>query len=303
MILESLDKLGVIDADPAIERHRNILMPPVWEVGDLNHGLYLDLLRVLPELPDLPEKMGFAIDTAPGACLRAGSADFRYELDDHGALILRADGARGGRHIERAEAMPALLEMVEWFVQSGGSNARRMSRHLAEHPLPHGWDVVPPRPESGRLQIGPAIGGTVLGAPFGKIAASDMRALLNHHKDRDIRLMLGRKLMLRGAAVKDARGFETQPSRLMEVHACPGAPYCPAATVDTVSLARALAPRTTGSLHISGCAKGCAFPRTAKTTLVGRDGAFDLVTEGRPWDDPCQRGLSLDAVMTTDELG
>ena len=31
--------------------------------------------------------------------------------------------------------------------------------------------------------------------------------------------------------------------------------------------------------------------------LVGRDGAFDLVERGAPWDEPRQRGLTPDDVM------
>ena len=78
----------------------------------------------------------------------------------------------------------------------------------------------------------------------------------------------------------------------MDVHACPGAPFCPQATVETMSLAKDLARQTQMSLHVSGCAKGCAFPRAADVTLVGRAGRFDLVTNGLPWDDPRQRGLN-----------
>lgn len=302
-LLEALDRLGVIDVDPAIERHRNILMPPDWEIGDLTHGLYLDLVQLLPELPDLPEKMGFAIDTGSGACLRDGSADFRFEIDHQGALILRADGADGGRKIARVDAMHALKDLALWFVESGGLEARRMARHLATTDLPSGWDDTPPRPGVEQFPVGSQVGGTVLGAPFGKIAAADMRELLEQSEATGVRAMLGRKFVLRGAQVTHAKGFANKPSRLMEVHACPGAPYCSVATVETVTAARALAPQTTGSLHVSGCAKGCAFPRLAETTLVGRDGGFDLVKRGRPWDVPCQLGLSPDAVMTIDDLG
>jgi len=90
-----------------------------------------------------------------------------------------------------------------------------------------------------------------------------------------------------------APGFVTTPgARLLEVDACPGAPLCPRATVDTRALARQLAPRTRGRLHVSGCAKGCANPRAADITLVGRDGGFDLVRNGTAADPPARRGLA-----------
>ena len=56
-----------------------------------------------------------------------------------------------------------------------------------------------------------------------------------------------------------------------------------------------LATHTTKEVHVSGCAKGCAHPRPAAATFVGRDGRFDLVLNGRPWDDPVQRGIDPSA--------
>ncbi|MCT4373616.1 hypothetical protein CLG85_026310, partial [Yangia mangrovi] len=60
----------------------------------------------------------------------------------------------------------------------------------------------------------------------------------------------------------------------------------------TRALAARLAPKVRGTLHVSGCAKGCALPRAAKVTLVGRQGSFDLVEDGAPWDTPARTGLS-----------
>ena len=105
--------------------------------------------------------------------------------------------------------------------------------------------------------------------------------------------------------VRDARrpGFVSQPgSPLMAAHACPGAPACAAASVETRPLALALAGRVGGSLHVSGCAKGCALPRAADVTLVGRDGAFDLVRGGASWDVPARRGLAPDALLNGEPL-
>ncbi len=287
-LLEALDGLGLIDADPAVEGLRNILMPPDWQVGELTDRLYTALLAALPGLPDLPQKMGFALDTGASAALREGSADFRFELDASGGLILRADGRRKGRHVREADALSALREMVDWFVETGGQAAKRMAKHSA--PLPQEWERASPRPQNAAMAIGPASGGTVLGIPFGTMRAADLRALMDQGV-MHLRLMLGRMVFARGAPLTQARGFATAPSRLMEVHACPGAPNCAHASVETIALARQLAPLTSGSLHVSGCAKGCAFPRRAQTTLVGNAGRFDLVINGRPCDDPRQRGL------------
>jgi len=291
-LLEQLDALGLIDADPAVEGIRNILMPPIWIAGDLTDRLYTSILKTLPSLPELPQKMGFAIDTGDAAYLTAGSADFRFELDAQGALLLRADGCETGRLVSEDDAMMALSDMANWFGATGGRDAGRMARHVAKQDILIDWAQAAPRTDAGQVDIGPADHGTVLGAPFGRMVAQDLRDVAQTADVTCIRLLLDRKLLVCGADLSGARGFATAPTRLMDVHACPGAPFCPQATVETMSLAKDISQKTEMRLHVSGCAKGCAYPRVAEVTLVGRDGRFDLVTNGQPWDDPRQRGLN-----------
>ena len=72
---------------------------------------------------------------------------------------------------------------------------------------------------------------------------------------------------------------------------CPGAPACGQAEAETRGIARALAGKV-GTLHVSGCAKGCARQAAAEVTLVGREGRFDLVRDGRAGDMPERSGLT-----------
>jgi precorrin-3B synthase len=73
------------------------------------------------------------------------------------------------------------------------------------------------------------------------------------------------------------------------VVACAGAPACRSGMLSTRELAPAIAQAAKafldGSLtiHVSGCAKGCAHPGVAALTLVGPDG---LVVQGRAGDAP-----------------
>ncbi len=41
-------------------------------------------------------------------------------------------------------------------------------------------------------------------------------------------------------------------------------------------------------LHVSGCGKGCAHPRRAEVTLVGRADGIGLVIDGRAGDTPLE---------------
>ncbi len=76
------------------------------------------------------------------------------------------------------------------------------------------------------------------------------------------------------------------------VTACPGAPACASASVPARHDAARLAAAGVASIHISGCAKGCGHPGSP-TTLVGKDGRYDLVRH----DLPTLRGLTLDQAM------
>jgi precorrin-3B synthase len=299
-LLAALDGLGLIDADPGVEGHRNILIAPGWRPGDLTDRLYGALLAALPALPDLPEKMGFALDTLGAACLGQGSADFRLELGAQGGLILRADGADAGRPVTEDTALDALHDMAAWFLDTGGREAGRMARHLRKTSLPDAWQQAAPRATA------PATlpGGAILGAAFGAIDAEALAALMHQTGATALRPMLGRLFRLQG-------GVEPRPTEAfvhdagdprLAVQACPGAPFCPQATVETRALAARLAAILPGPLHVSGCAKGCAHPRPARVTLTGRDGRFDLVKNGAPWDTPSRTGLSPEALTDLKDL-
>jgi precorrin-3B synthase len=105
--------------------------------------------------------------------------------------------------------------------------------------------------------------------------------------DRALRLSPGRGIVLTdvpesdAAAViahLDALGLVTDPDHpANSVIACVGSRGCAAGAVDTLTDAGALidalaalpAARRPGSVHVSGCEKGCASPGPTQWTLVG----------------------------------
>ncbi len=292
-LLDGLAALDLLDADPALEDRRNILVAPLWRAGDLTARLTDAVLGALADLPALPGKVGLAIDTGAAPVLGDDPADFRFERSAHG-LILRADGCAQGRPVTEAGAVPALLDMAAWFDRHRSPARRRMAHVTADTAPPAGWTTTAPRAPGPRLQPGVGPAGAVLGAPFGQLDAAALRALVTASGACALRVTPWRLIVLEAVAHLPApHGFLTAPDDpLLRVDACPGAPLCPQASVATRPLARALAPHVDGSLHVSGCAKGCARRRPAAVTLTGRAGAFDLVTNGHAWDAPARTGLS-----------
>jgi len=296
-VLNRLAELDLLPDDPALESRRNVLVPPMWAKGDTTHQIALALIDRLAELPELPAKMGFAIDIDGAPQLSDYSADFRLEHTTDGALILRADGASRGRPVTADSAVDALIEMADWFVKTGGTENRRMARHVTLHALPADWQAALPAASAPRLFPGQTPLGTVFGAAFGQIEADKMIDLLTATPATALRVTPWRLFLLEGTDGVDSAHFITDAKDpLLRADACPGKPLCTSATVETRQTARRLAPQTRGPLHVSGCAKGCARPRPCATTLVGCDGAFDLVRNGAPWDQPVKTGLAPDTL-------
>ena len=295
--LEALLALDLLDPTPEAEARRNITVTPRWQTGDLTHRLHDALCARLSEMPDLPAKVGLAIDTGTHPLLAQSSADFRFERTADGGLILRLDGASRGRLISEDCAADALLEAARWFSTTRG-DSRRMARHVATTHPPADWVAALPAGAAPPLTPGHDPEATILGAPFGSMDARALAALINDSDATGLRTTPWRLFVLEQARPCDPYGFVTTTTDpLLRTHACPGAPHCAAATVNTRALAMDLAPVFHG-LHVSGCAKGCAHPKPCATTLVGQNGAFDLVKNGHPWDQPSQRGLTSTDLMT-----
>lgn len=296
-VLSALGKLELVDADPDGERRRNILVDPFWKEGDLTSRLAERLERSLASLPELPSKVGFAIDTGIAPILTGAPADFRLEMSE-GGLILRADGCAGGRPVTEGNAMAALAEMVEFFDRNRTPERRRMATVAAATPLPPEWTDVPPLPTATLPMPGLSRAGAVFGAAFGRIEAAAIIMLLKQAAAPGVRITPWRMIVLEGAGMVETPDFiTTRDDALMHIDACPGAPLCPQASVETRSLAFRAAKLAPRDLHVSGCPKGCARGRRADIVLVGRGGRFDLVRNGLAGDTPAASGLSEDEAL------
>ncbi|CAN5437764.1 precorrin-3B synthase [soil metagenome] len=318
-VIEALCRLDLLDADATRERWPAILVAPCWQTGDDTERIATALAARLAELPALPPKFGFAVDAGPAPVLGAASADVRIERGSSGGLIVRAHGAAAGHAVTAADAVTAALAMATWFAATTASAEpapRRMKLLLDTHTLPQALRpteqpaAAATLPAPGVCQLGP-----VYGVAFGQIEATALARLLQDTGATALRLTPHRALILEGGRWRASSDCSTQADDpLLHIYACPGAPSCASATVATRDLARALvrdiardissgfAREATNhkrrSLHISGCAKGCARALAADITLVGRNGAFDLVRNGCAGDAPSHTGLAPAALRS-----
>ncbi|TIM46957.1 precorrin-3B synthase [Mesorhizobium sp.] len=138
-----------------------------------------------------------------------------------------------------------------------------------------------------------------IGLPFGSMPAEKIIALTQYALTLDaaeIRLAPHRALLFLGLSPTACRSLQQAATTLgfvtdaadprTRIAACPGAPACASGRMATRDIAETIAAENRDlldasvTLHISGCAKGCAHPAPAALTLVGGDNGAGLVVDG-----------------------
>jgi precorrin-3B synthase len=283
----SLVAAGLADPDPARERRRNVIAVPPCD-----DALVARIEAVLAETEGLAPK--FCVVVRDGG-VAAGGVWQACGLDDVEEVVRRIvvacldasspAGARlpAGKNLD-ARTNPSPIPSHKGrgeesadpppLVERDGGGVRR--RHAA---------VV--------AQTG------LISPPFGQTNAPALRGLAALIGDAVIRTTPWRAFQIEkplDPRAAEALGFiadRTDPR--LSIAACPGAPACASATVPARADAAFLAALGLRDLHVSGCAKGCAH-RGATTTLVGRDGRYDLIRHGRAGDVPDLRGLTREMI-------
>lgn len=287
------------------------------------------MLRADRALHALPGKFGFVVDDGAGLATTGVAADIAIEaVVEQGAagVALRLAGAAHvAARVAPELAAPSAGALARAFLALRAPHDARRMRSLvsatgAEHIFAQAGLPVTAHAPRAAANSADVLGAHALGqgafvgaaAAFGRWRADDLDAFaaaVEAAGGRRLRLTPWRALLAVDLAPASAAGLARSleglglivdaSDPLLRVAACPGAPDCGSASVGTHALARACAPLLEGAaglvLHVSGCPKGCAHPRPAALTLVGRDGAFDLVVDGAPDAGPTVRGLDADA--------
>lgn len=249
---EALDRLELLDPDARTEAARNVMVGPL--AGPEVRSLAAELSRALPL--DLPPKFGWLVDGAPFTIVGERS-DIALCVTDAGVAVRR--GERWLGVTSRAQAIAI----------AGG--ATPILAPLSEMP------AAGPRPAG-------------IAAPFGRLEAAQLRdlvALAANSGASEMRLSPWRALYF-DVAITGAESLGLivdADDPLLRIDACPGAPACRSSSVDTRRDAMRLAARGfSGTVHVSGCAKGCARSAPADLVLVGDNGRYGVIHQGTSRD-------------------
>ncbi|TJZ92507.1 precorrin-3B synthase [Paracoccus gahaiensis] len=287
-LIAALRAQGLIDADAATEARRNIMVTPFADAE--TDALAAALAEALAASSlTLPSKFGFAVDPGPAPVLTRDPADIRIERGPDG-LMLRAEGmTRAAPLTDITEA----LDLARWFLDQGGApmGRGRMAALIARGALPPGAILPAPAPAR-QTEPGATPWGMLVALEFGQIPPDTLRRLA---RLGPLRLTPWRMVLVTGTRSLPALpGLILDPrDPALRLRACPGAPACPQGHAATRPLARSLATLVPEGavLHVSGCAKGCGWPRAADLTLTATPAGFDLIRHGRASDPAALRGL------------
>ncbi|MET3523436.1 precorrin-3B synthase [Mesorhizobium abyssinicae] len=138
-----------------------------------------------------------------------------------------------------------------------------------------------------------------IGLPYGSMPAQSLIELATQAAGlgtTEIRLSPGRAMLLLGLAPSAGTSLQATAAALgfvtdaadprTRIAACPGTPACASGRIATRAIAETIAAQNSDlldaslSLHVSGCAKGCAHPGLAALTLVGDENGAGLVVGG-----------------------
>ena len=290
----------------------------------------------------LPTKFGFIVDGGGILGLAEQRGDVRLAAiadgpDSAVAVGLETRvGVEWFGSISPGAAAAAAIETGLAFIGAASREKRQRMRDLSRAGLASIRSAIGPRLDAlrenplnadaplikraGLIELGAGRLAVGIAAPFGRVEADQFRMLADAmaaHGVKEIRLspwralyaevpseQSGQSILVAAASV----GLIVGPGDpLLQIEACPGAPGCQSTSLDTRGDGRRLAgllPRFgfIGTIHVSGCAKGCAKSGTSDLVLVGAEGRYGLVRNGTAQDSPARRFSFSDLAADPDQI-
>lgn len=322
-----LANLGLLDSDVETEAVRNIMVGPL---AGLDPAQPFDVRPIVLAIDDaltadkrlhaLPGKFGLLVDGGGAISIASERADICLAAVGD-ALAFGLDTTGGTEWLGTvlpAQAAGAAVVAAHAFLAAA---TRGRMRGLGEAAFAEVKAAVAPRlspmaglPAAGGRRLGLVGGAVGIAAPFGRLEARQLRQLVKLAADAgaaDLRLSPWRAVyfsvrgdfgvfVLEGA--RDAGLIVEENDPVLQVEACPGAPDCTSSSVDARGDAKRLATIAAirgwpGSIHVSGCAKGCARSLPSDLVLAGQAGAYRLIRNATT-HGPVERTIDVEALET-----
>jgi precorrin-3B synthase len=311
---DAMERLGLVDHDAEVEAGRNIMVSPLSGLDPAEVDVrpvartLANLLARDAALYPLPSKFGFLVDGGGAVSIALERADISLKALSQ-TMAVGLDTPAGTDWIgstsfdDAARAAVAIASAFVGLAREGGrlrdlgeerfGQLRALARKRLG-PVGSGLSIDSKHP----LGAEGAIVGVA--APFGRLEAHQLRSFTEIAREAgapDIRLSPWRTLYIgtrdtatASRAAEAARNvglIVDADDPILRIDACPGAPDCRSSSVDTRRDAHRLAVSAfNGTIHVSGCAKGCARSAPADLVLVGEQGRYGVIRNGTTRDVP-----------------
>jgi precorrin-3B synthase len=269
----------------AIARAGLALAPKVSVVVDGGGRLHLDALpgdvrlRAIGSAQSPRLHVALGGDAASAAPLGSIAADAAVDVAVRLLGVIAAQGPKArAADILRERGIAAFRSAVS-IDPAPDLLPRPGAEPIGRHPLTDG---------SRALGVAPGFGHAHADA------LAQLARICARHGVRSIRPAPGRALLLLGVAADSADALASAAEGLgfiaragdprRRIAACPGLPACASGLIPARALAAAIArllPPGRGTVHVSGCSKGCAHPAPAALTVVGTVRGCGIVRRGR----------------------
>jgi precorrin-3B synthase len=287
-----------------------------------------------PAIASIGPKVSVLVDGGGALHLDGVPGDLRLRAGANSRLHLSIAGTAATSTplgwLAADDAVQVIVRLLVRIADHGPETRARDFANSADVQVLRAWlgsvlsDVSPPAPRPPAQPIGVHAlnnGKVALGVAvaFGYVEAAVLQRLAQHAAAcgaMSIQPSPGRSLLIIGldpaaaielTAAAAAAGLLVRPDDPRRfIVACAGAPACDSAKLSTRELAPAIAEAARAfldgsvTIHVTGCAKGCAHPGAAALTFIGPN---RLVIQGRAGDIPHGTPSITDFIAGVSRLG
>jgi precorrin-3B synthase len=320
--LSALESAGLIDAEASGEAVRNVVVDPLSGLDPKRtnvRSIADDLERALIEdrgLWALPGKFGFSFSGLPVPRVGGRPADIMVSAAQGDDVTIVLDGSEN-EFVQTGSGAEAAIAIAKAFLRlrAEDESLTRMKHAVALWGAAAifaraGFEAIedtgPKKEATSSAPVGLlahagrtfAVG---IGLPFGRATALQLESLCEtasvlgveccHTGPERVLLFPVNSAAQADAFLQKATALELIVDAFdlrLVMDVCPGAPACRNASTETRRDAQRLlealqeSSAAPSSLHVSGCAKGCARRSSAGLTLVARNGLYDVIRDAGP---------------------
>lgn len=202
--------------------------------------------------------------------------------------------------ITKEEVPNALRLILEKLIEKGArARARELDiKEIKKHFKQANIEVNKQKIILGIKPIDDAKSYLLASVKHGQITTNNFKKLINEAKKLGISKIMpsiGRNLLFIGAMenieqlakiIENFGLFQDNKSPYLQIISCPGTPFCKSSKLETRKIAEEIILRSPKALegnkiiHISGCPKGCAYPKASNIAIAAQQNMDNMEIEG-----------------------